>query len=69
MENQLKQHQSQWTSEKKDEKLNEIIQFIQDKLLPQFDEDSIFKFFGQKNSSSNDKDIQTIKTYFPFPRE
>ena len=61
LENQLKQ---QLTNEKKDEKLNEIIKFIQDKLLPLFDEDSMFKFFGQKNSSSNEKDIQTIKTYF-----
>ncbi len=50
-------------NEKKDEKLNEIIKFIQEKILILFDEDFIFKFFGQKNSSSNDKDIQIIKTY------
>jgi hypothetical protein len=59
LENQLKQ----LTNEKKDEKLNEIIKFIQDKLLSLFDEDLILKFFGQKNSSSNEKDIQLIKTY------
>jgi len=58
MENQLKQQINL-----KDEKLNEIIKFIQDKLLPLFDEDLIFKFFGQKNSSSNEKDIQIIKKY------
>jgi len=60
LENQLKQ---QLTNEKKDDKLNEIIKFIQDKLLPLFDEDLILKFFGQKNSSSSDKDIQIIKKY------
>lgn len=62
MENQLKQ-QSNLMADKKDEKLNEIIKFIQDKLLVLFDEDLILKFFGQKNSSSNDKDIQLIKKY------
>ncbi len=60
LENQLKQ---QLTNEKKDDKLNEIIKFIQEKLLPLFDEDLILKFFGQKNSSSSDKDIQIIKKY------
>ncbi|CAF4672915.1 unnamed protein product [Rotaria sp. Silwood1] len=62
LENQLKQQQSYLTNEKKDEKLNEIIKFIQDKLLSLIDEDIILKFFGQKNSSSNDKEIQLIKT-------
>jgi hypothetical protein len=59
LENQLKQ----LTNEKKDEKLNEITQFIQEKMLPLFDEDLILKFFGQKNSTSTEKDIQLIKTY------
>lgn len=68
MENQYKQHQSQWNQEKKDEKLTEIIQFIQEKILPLLDEDSILKFFGQKNSSSNDKDIQSIKRSISFTR-
>ncbi|CAF3801202.1 unnamed protein product [Adineta steineri] len=58
LENQLKQ----LTNEKKDEKINEIIKFIQDKLLTLFDEDLILKFFGQKNSSSTDKENQLIKT-------
>jgi hypothetical protein len=61
LENQLKQQQSHLTNEKKDEKLNEIIKFIQDKLLPLFDEDLILKFFGQKNSLSTEKEIQSIK--------
>ena len=64
LENQLKQYQT--NPEKKDQKLNEILLFIQDKLLLLFDEDSILKFFGQKNSSSTDKEIQTLKTYFPL---
>ncbi|CAF4453187.1 unnamed protein product, partial [Rotaria magnacalcarata] len=55
LENQLKQQQYSLTKGKKDEKLNEIIQFIQDKLLPLFDEDLILKFFGQNNSSSNER--------------
>ncbi|CAF4478958.1 unnamed protein product, partial [Rotaria magnacalcarata] len=55
LENQLKQQQYSLTNDKKDEKLNEIIQFIQDKLLPLFDEDLILKFFGQNNSSSNER--------------
>lgn len=63
LENQLKQCQT--NQEKKDQKLTEILLFIQEKLLPLFDEDSILKFFGQKNSSSTDKEIQTLKTYFP----
>ncbi len=58
LENQFKQIS---TNEKKDEKLNEIIQFIQEKILILFDEDLILKFFGQKNSLSNEKDIQMIK--------
>ncbi|CAM4813160.1 unnamed protein product [Rotaria magnacalcarata] len=61
LENQLKQQQYSLTNDKKDEKLNEIIQFIQDKLLPLFDEDLILKFFGQNNSSSNEREIQVIK--------
>ncbi|CAM4842650.1 unnamed protein product, partial [Rotaria magnacalcarata] len=32
-----------------------------DKLLPLFDEDLILKGFGQKNSSSNEREIQVIK--------
>ncbi|CAF4913251.1 unnamed protein product [Rotaria sp. Silwood1] len=48
LENQLKQQQSYLTYEKKDEKLNEIIKFIQNKLLLLFDEDLILKCFGQK---------------------
>ncbi|CAF4207537.1 unnamed protein product, partial [Rotaria magnacalcarata] len=63
LENQLKQQQYSLTKGKKDEKLNEIIQFIQDKLLPLFDEDLILKFFGQNNSSSNEREIQVIKKY------
>ncbi|CAF1971182.1 unnamed protein product [Rotaria magnacalcarata] len=63
LENQLKQQQYSLTNDKKDEKLNEIIQFIQDKLLPLFDEDLILKFFGQNNSSSNEREIQVIKKY------
>ena len=59
----MKQQQSCLTIEKKDEKLNEIIKFIQEKLLTLFDEDLILKFFGQKNSSSNEKEIQLIKKY------
>ncbi|CAF5137275.1 unnamed protein product, partial [Rotaria magnacalcarata] len=31
------------------------------KLLPLFDEDLILKFFGQNNSSSNEREIQVIK--------
>ncbi|CAF1250085.1 unnamed protein product [Rotaria magnacalcarata] len=62
LENQLKQQQPILTTEKKDEKLNEIIKFIQDKLLSLFNEDLILNFFGQKNSSSTDKDIQIIKS-------
>ena len=65
LENQLKQRQSYLSIEKKDEKLNEIIKFIQEKLLTLFDEDLILKFFGQKNSSSNEKEIQLIKKYLP----
>ncbi|CAF5105972.1 unnamed protein product, partial [Rotaria sp. Silwood1] len=38
--------QSYLTYEKKDEKLNEIIKFIQNKLLLLFDEDLILKCFG-----------------------
>ncbi|CAF4089647.1 unnamed protein product, partial [Adineta steineri] len=62
LENQFKQQQSQLTNEKKDEKLNEIIKFIEDKLLSLFNEDHILNFFGQKNSSSTDKENQLIKT-------
>ncbi|CAF1689556.1 unnamed protein product, partial [Adineta ricciae] len=61
LENQFKQQQTHLTNEKKDEKLHEISQFIQTKLLSLFDEDLILKFFGQKNSSSNEKDIQILK--------
>lgn len=61
LENQLKQQQNQ---EKKEQKIHEILLFIQEKLLPLFDEDSILKFFGQKNALSTEKEIQTIKTYF-----
>ncbi|CAF3986802.1 unnamed protein product [Rotaria magnacalcarata] len=46
---------------KKYERLKEIIKFIQNKLLPSFDEDLVLKCFRQNNSSSNDKDIQIIK--------
>ncbi|CAF4401681.1 unnamed protein product, partial [Rotaria magnacalcarata] len=31
------------------------------KLLPLFDDDLILKFFGQKNSSSNEREMQVIK--------
>ncbi|CAF1003765.1 unnamed protein product [Adineta steineri] len=44
------------TNDKKDEKLNEIIKFIQDKILTLFDEDLILKFFGEESSSSTDKE-------------
>ncbi|CAF0802194.1 unnamed protein product [Adineta steineri] len=33
-----------------------MIKFNQDKILTLFDEDLILKFFGQKNSSSTDKE-------------
>ena len=63
MENQLKLSEYQSNIEKKDQKLNEIIRFIQEKLFPLMNEDSILKFFGQKNfSASNEKENQSMKT-------
>jgi len=66
LENQFKQRVDSLTNEEKDEKLNEIIRFIQEKLLPLIDEEAIFKFFGQKNAQSNDKDILQTKTFVDF---
>lgn len=67
LENQYKQRIDSFENEEKDQKLNEIIRFIQEKLLPLIDEDAIFKFFGQKNSQqSNDKDILQTKTFVHF---
>lgn len=59
LENQLKQ----CSNEKKEEKLKEIVHFIEEKLLPFFDEEAIWKFYGQKNSSSNEKEILNIRRF------
>ncbi|CAF0883064.1 unnamed protein product [Adineta steineri] len=52
----MRKRRTSSTNDRKDEKLNGIIKFIQDKILTLFDEDLILKFFGQKNSSSTDKE-------------
>lgn len=55
------------SSEKKDQKLNEIIKFIQESVFTSLNEDSVLKFYGQKNSStSTDKENQSTKTFVFF---
>ena len=64
LENQSKQIRN---CEEKDRKLNEIIAFIDDKCRPLIDEDSICKFFRQKNlSNCIEKDFQSMKTFVLF---
>lgn len=63
LENQLKQQQpSALSTESKDERLNQIRRFIEEKLVGLIDEDSILKFFGQKTLPSNEKENQSTKT-------
>ena len=64
LENQWKQQQSALSAEGKDEKLNQIRRFIEEKLLVLIDEDSILKFFGQKSMTSNEKEMQSTKKLF-----
>ena len=65
LENQLKQQQpSVLPAESKDERLNQIRRFIEEKLLGLIDEDSILKFFGQKTMPSNEKEMQSTKKLF-----
>ncbi|CAF1641436.1 unnamed protein product, partial [Didymodactylos carnosus] len=57
LEAQLKTQQ-----QNKEEKLNQIISIVQDKILPVIDENEVLKYYGQKTpTSSNGKDLSQLK--------